>query len=621
MAGMGVLAVPVRAVASGGWSSRSRVAAKRALLGASRTALTRPPAAPLLPPAAGASRFFSSQGRGNRSLSSVVGPGSETHGGDDIYRVDRLVCDFSSTTNPLGPVPSALAALKGALKDMEMSWISPRGGDIEAILHEVEESSQGSEHLASAPIVQHYPQRRDNDLDALLASFVRPRQGGDVQERLLFGNGASELIDLLGRIGPPGKCSMGPNQVQYKEYERACRNAGRELTADPRQASLVCIVNPNNPTGEFWGRKQMEAWITDNVAPGTWVVVDESILCFAGPTWHEQGVSAEFVERMAQKQIPIFIVHSWTKIFACTGLRIGSVLCPTLEKKKLLESQQVPWTVNAFARTYLKAALQDAKYLERTWHTTPRWREHMVSRFRRLHPEWTFGGEPWMPFIWVDVKDPQVAEQIYQATFDSGCPIRYAKHGYNLPTHLRFAVRRPYDFSVLHQALLLVETQKRRKTVTFGTYADVHPSVVEGVRLVHIDDLYGHERVLHDRAGKLQDYIRDLPVKILPAIIIDSQYQVVIDGHHRLELFRAAGMTIVPAVSVNYHHPDILVNPPGKERAGITKETVIRQAVRGELMDPKSTQHMVRSRGGALLPIIVLAPQIAEIQHHGYAGH
>ena len=55
-----------------------------------------------------------------------------------------------------------------------------------------------------------------------------------------------------------------------------------------------------------------------------------------------------------------------------------------------------------------------------------------------------------------------------------------------------------------------------------------------------------------------------LEVKILPAIIVDSQYdaspqnlrlkgihatkhvaEVVIDGHHRLELFKAAGMTIV----------------------------------------------------------------------------
>ena len=63
---------------------------------------------------------------------------------------------------------------------------------------------------------------------------------------------------------------------------------------------------------------------------------------------------------------------------------------------------------------------------------------------------------------------------------------------------------------------------------------------------------------------------------------------------------------------MNYEHPDILVNPPGL-RPDVCKEMVIATAVKGKTMEPKSTQHLVRSRGGALLPIIVLAPQIAEV--------
>lgn len=42
---------------------------------------------------------------------------------------------------------------------------------------------------------------------------------------------------------------------------------------------------------------------------------------------------------------------------------------------------------------------------------------------------------------------------------------------------------------------------------TFGTSADVNPDVVEGVRLVHIDDLKPHEEVLTVRAKKLQEQI------------------------------------------------------------------------------------------------------------------
>eukprot|EP00931_Biecheleriopsis_adriatica_P005985 TRINITY_DN107456_c0_g1_i1.p1 TRINITY_DN107456_c0_g1~~TRINITY_DN107456_c0_g1_i1.p1 ORF type:complete len:569 (+),score=102.62 TRINITY_DN107456_c0_g1_i1:37-1743(+) len=536
---------------------------------------------------------------------------SETHGGDDIHNVDRFVCDFSVTTNALGPVPSALEATKRLLEDVTLSTVSG------SLSSKFADRKGLQTQVATAPAVEHYPKRSDDELEEITAAFLRGEElMEETKQKLIFGNGASELIDLLARAAPQGGFYLNPHtEVQYREYQRACKNVGREQVEQVKDASIVCLVNPNNPTGDFLERAQMEAWISDNAPPGSWVLVDESMLFWAGPDWQKRGVSASFVKSMAKRHIQIFLVQSWTKIFACTGLRIGTVLCPTTEKKKHLQSMQVPWSVTTFARTYLKAALQDREYLERTWLATPKWREHMVSRLQRLHPSWKFLGQPWLSYVWIDTGSPEIAENVYRTALQCGCPIRNCALGYDKPSVVRIAVRRPYDFSVLYQALLQRECDSKSNVrAPFGTSADVNPSVVEGVRLVHIDDLKPHEEVLTDRASKLQEYVRDLPVKILPAIIVDSQYQVVIDGHHRLELFRAAGMTIVPAVSVNYEHEDILVNPTGV-RPDITKESVIGCAVKGTTLAPKSTQHMVRSRGGALLPIIVLAPQIAELWH------
>lgn len=552
-------------------------------------------------PTAGASRFF------------AAGPakGTETHGGDDIHKVKRLVCDFSVTTNALGPVPSAMKAAQDLMNDVEVSWISPRGGDVDAIMQEMP-----ADTLSSCPSVEHYPIRADVDLELSTATFMRGAdKAEEVVPRLIFGNGASELIDLLARTAPVGSLCISPHvDVQYREYQRGAKNAGRQTTEKAADASLLALVNPNNPTGDFLERADMEKWIDTNAAPGSWVIVDESMLFWVGPDWNQRGVSDEFIKQMAKKHIHIFLVTSWTKIFSCTGMRIGSVLCPTPEKKDLLQGLQVPWSVNAFARAYLKAAIADTDYLERTWRNTPKWREHMVTRLQKLHPDWKFHGKPYLSWVWIDTGCEETAESVYQTALECGCPVRTAKQGYDRPTVVRMAVRRPYDFSVLYQALLHRKCEAlSSEKAPFGTYADVSPSVIEGVKLVHIDDLKPHEEVLKDRAHKLQDYMEDLPVKILPAIIVDSQYQVVIDGHHRLELFRSLGMKIVPVVSVNYDHEDILVNPPGKEVKGITKESVISTASRGQTLPPKSTQHMVRSRGGALLPIIVLAPQIAEL--------
>ncbi|CAE7311468.1 cobD [Symbiodinium sp. CCMP2592] len=549
--------------------------------------------------------------------------GAETHGGDDIHKVERLVCDFSVTTNALGPVPGALDAVRRLFENGDHGsagvWSMPfNKGDARQSGNQAGECTGISGEVSSNAAIEHYPKRADDELELLTAAFLRGDANAEVtRSQLIFGNGASELIDLLGRAAPQGKYCLNPfTEVQYREYQRACDNAGRECTKNPKDASVICLVNPNNPTGDFFERSEMEAWISEHAAPGSWVIVDESMLFWAGPDFQERGVSASFTESMVKKHINIFLVQSWTKIFSCTGLRIGTVLCPTAEKRDLLQGMQVPWSVTAFARAYLKAALKDRTYLERTWSATPAWRSHMITRLQRLHPEWKFLGKPWLSWIWIDTGSSEVAQDVYKTALKCGCPIRHAASGYDRPTVVRLAVRRPYDFSVLHQALL------RRACVsesfiraTFGTSADVNPAVIEGVRLVHIDDLKPHEEVLKDRATKLQEYVRDLPVKILPAIIVDSQYDVVIDGHHRLELFKAAGMTIVPAVSVNYEHPDILVNPPGL-RPDISKEQVINSAMKGHTLEPKTTQHLVRSRGGALLPIIVLAPQIAEVVHH-----
>lgn len=545
-----------------------------------------------------------------RALSTA---GTEVHGGDDIHKVERLVCDFSVTTNALGPVVQGVEATRRLLDNVTISWTTSRGGNIKAIMEDEQEE------IASSPAIEHYPSRSSNDMDKLADSFLLPasaiRSGATTSGRIIFGNGASELIDLIARAAPQGPYCLSPHtRVQYREYERACRNAGRVQVQEPQQAKILCLVNPNNPTGDFLDKPQMEAWISSNATPGSWVVVDESMLFWAGPSWRERGVSDEFVQKMLKDDIHIFKIYSWTKIFACTGLRIGSAVCPSPLARKNIESSQVPWSVTAFALAYLESALQDSEYLRRTWEKTGAWRRHIVTCLQRLHPSWRIYGEDWLSWVWIDTGDEQVAKEVYQLSLKCGCPIRHAAAGYNLPTFIRIAVRRPTDFAVLYQALLQRECRtKSADRGPFGTYADVHPSVIVGVELVHIDDVLPHELTSEERTEKLKGYLSDLPNKTLPAILLDAHKRVVIDGHHRLRLFREAGLTIVPAVLINYGHEDILVNPPGVGHPEVTKEAVIRSAVCGEPLAPKSTQHMVRSRGGGLLPIIVLAPQIAEL--------
>lgn len=90
--------------------------------------------------------------------------------------------------------------------------------------------------------------------------------------------GASELIDLVIRSAKPGRWRPGPQRTQYKEYARSALAAGFN-TAPPgdRSATLLCMVNPTNPTGEYWNIKEMKQFIETNCDRGTTVIIGKEI--------------------------------------------------------------------------------------------------------------------------------------------------------------------------------------------------------------------------------------------------------------------------------------------------------------------------------------------------------
>merc|ERR1711939_1283293 len=129
---------------------------------------------------------------------------------------------------------------------------------------------------------------------------------------------------------------------------------------------------------------------------------------------------------LEMKDVKVFRVYSWTKIFSCTGLRIGSIVCPSIAEKNLLESRQVPWSVNAIARAYLQAAVQSRDYIEQTWEYNVEWRAHMKSELSKMFPAWDILGREFTSWLWIDTKSESMASQIYLACLEAGVPIRHA---------------------------------------------------------------------------------------------------------------------------------------------------------------------------------------------------
>jgi len=312
---------------------------------------------------------------------------------------------------------------------------------------------------------------------------------GNVHSRLILGNGASELIDLVTRTAAPVGGFVLKSSIQYKEYERAALADGRgrvvmsdhqaihsDMSADAEPWTILAIINPCNPTGEYMDVSRLKEYIEKTVRqrpnisqlesidspakklPQSCVVlVDESMQLWRGPDWRSDSLVSQeewIYERMLKELgCAVFVIHSWTKIWSCPGIRLGSILCPSIEHALALKKHQVPWSLNIAALAFLSSAVMDREYLRQTWELTLSWRRETVDKIGCLFPHWKVYGERWLSWLWVDTGSDREAADAVRLAKSAGTPIRNGAMGYEEPTFIRIAVRSPDAQAVLFKAL------------------------------------------------------------------------------------------------------------------------------------------------------------------------
>ncbi|GLD95542.1 hypothetical protein PINS_up022802 [Pythium insidiosum] len=343
------------------------------------------------------------------------------HGGQDWKFLSNFTEDFSVTTNGLGTPVKALEAAQAAIHT-----------------------------------IHHYPPADFQPAISHLAEFLWPGAGQEHLPLLLMGNGASELIDLVIRSVRPGGWRPGGTLTQYKEYERSSKADGRETLAwNDSNAVLTCLVNPTNPTGDYMDVEAMKKYIETHCPDNHTIIIDESMQPWLGPHWRQDSLihQREWVRQLsATRKIDVWVMTSWTKIWSCTGLRIGSVVAPTPAHAAAIKKKQVPWSLNSMALAFVSEVVKDTEYMNKTWELTPQWRAHLAEQLHARFPDWVIHGEPYLSWIWVDTKSAAVAENAVRLAKEHGVPVRSGKPGYELPAFVRIAVRRPEQTAVLLKA-------------------------------------------------------------------------------------------------------------------------------------------------------------------------
>jgi len=122
------------------------------------------------------------------------------------------------------------------------------------------------------------------------------------------------------------------------------------LSAITPRTRLICVANPNNPTGATATREQLLAFV--KAAPQAAVLIDEAYIHFGGETLiNELG-----------KYDNMFLARTFSKAYGLAGFRLGA-LCGSLEQMKMLKRVASPYNVNGVALECLMPALKDDNYV------------------------------------------------------------------------------------------------------------------------------------------------------------------------------------------------------------------------------------------------------------------
>ena len=285
------------------------------------------------------------------------------HGGNvhaaarDLRRPIGSILDFSASINPLGPSRQAVRAM-----------------------------------AAEAALMRHYP-----DPDCVSLKRAIQRCWHIPPDRLVIGNGSTELIDIIPRaLSIRSALIVGPT---YAEYAHAVSRAGgrasmimakkeekyrppldqviRRLSRQPRGRQTidsVFLCHPNSPTGQPASPHDLQALFAATDRAGVWVVVDESFIDYC------QTLTC--LPQLPRYQ-RLIILRSFTKFYGLPGLRIGySVSSPAVAA--VLKRFQPPWSVNAMAQRAARAAIADVAHARRTLACVERERARLTTQLSSL---------------------------------------------------------------------------------------------------------------------------------------------------------------------------------------------------------------------------------------------
>ena len=134
---------------------------------------------------------------------------------------------------------------------------------------------------------------------------------------------------------------------------------------------------------------------------------------------------------------------------------------------------------------------------------------------------------------------------------------------------------------------------------------DFNPEIIKGLELVDVDLIFPHEKIIEKNTSTISNFLKSFNDHIvLSSILCCSKSMVIIDGHHRYFSLKKLGFKKIPVTKLDYFSNDIKTSIDQK----YSKDQIIEHGINGDLMEPKSTSHIIYcSKNKEWQPIMLLS--------------
>ena len=119
---------------------------------------------------------------------------------------------------------------------------------------------------------------------------------------------------------------------------------------------------------------------------------------------------------------------------------------------------------------------------------------------------------------------------------------------------------------------------------------DFDNTIIKSLELVDTNQLFPHEKTIKKNSSTLTNFLKSFEnYIIISSILCCSKSMVIIDGHHRYFTLKKLGFKKIPVTKIDYFSKSIITNKTEQ----YPKQEIIKNAISGKLMEPKSTSHKI----------------------------